>query len=194
MNHKNSFLLGFFIWVLGFPIDIFCQWQDWNSSKITLLGEITRWRQGKQFSCEVFFFNAQSWRTLASFGLYCAFQYHMNLFKILCYSYQGKSRDIVYRRICLFCWLMFSQHGLFEIQLTVYSALSNLTDLGICCITRCGIWLLTIFHIPNIHFQRELRKVTSPKLYLSFFMFSIYNSNCQYPNPLIFLKSQILIL
>ena len=23
MNHKNSFLLGFFIWVLGFPFDIF---------------------------------------------------------------------------------------------------------------------------------------------------------------------------
>ena len=23
MNHKNSFLLGFFTWVLGFPIDIF---------------------------------------------------------------------------------------------------------------------------------------------------------------------------
>ena len=22
-NHKNSFLLGFFIWVFGFPIDIF---------------------------------------------------------------------------------------------------------------------------------------------------------------------------
>ena len=22
-NHKNSFLLGFFIWGLGFPIDIF---------------------------------------------------------------------------------------------------------------------------------------------------------------------------
>ena len=91
---------------------------------------------------------------------------HMNLFKILCFSCQGKSRDIVYQRICLFLWLIFAQHGLFEIQLTVYSALSRLTDLGIYDITRCGIWLLTIFHIPYIHFQRELRKVTSPIYWL----------------------------
>ena len=83
---------------------------------------------------------------------------------------QGKSRDIVYQRICLFLWSIFTQHGLFEIQLTVYSALSHLTDLGIYDITRGGIWLLTIFHIPYIHFQRELRKVTSPKWYLSFFV------------------------
>ena len=75
----------------------------------------------------------------------------------------GKSRDIVYKRICLLLWLIFAQHGLFEIQLTVYSALSRLTDLEIYDITRCGIWLLTIFHIPYIHFQRELRMVTSPK-------------------------------
>ena len=94
-------------------------------------------------------------------------------FKILCFSCQGKSRDIVYQRICLFVWLIFAQHGLFEIQLTVYTALSRLTDLGIYDITRCGIWLLTIFHIPYIQFQRELRKVTSPKWYLSF-LFSIY--------------------
>ena len=87
-----------------------------------------------------------------------------------CFSFQGKSRDIVFQRICLFLWLIFAQHGLFEIQLTVYSALSRLTDLGIYDITRCGIWLLTIFHIPYIHFQRELRKVTSPKWYLSFFV------------------------
>ena len=33
-------------------------------------------------------------------------------------------------------------------------------------ITRCGIWLLTILHILYIHFQRELRKVASPKVYL----------------------------
>ena len=55
---------------------------------------------------------------------------HTNLFKILCFSYQGESRDIVYQRICLFLWLIFAQHGLLEIQLTVYSALSRLTDLG----------------------------------------------------------------
>ena len=73
---------------------------------------------------------------------------HTNLFMILCFSCQGKSRDIVYQRICLFLWLIFAQHGLFEIQLSVYSALSRLTDLGIYDITRCGIWLLTIFHIP----------------------------------------------
>ena len=97
---------------------------------------------------------------------------HTNLFKILCFSCQGKSRDIVYQRICLFLWLIFAQHGFFEIQLSVFSALSRLTDLGIYDITRCGIWLLTIFHIPYIRFQRELRKVTSPKWYLSF-LFSI---------------------
>ena len=64
---------------------------------------------------------------------------HMNLFKILCFSCQEKSRDIVYQRICLLLWLIFTQHGLFEIQLTVYSALSRLTDFGIYDITRCGI-------------------------------------------------------
>ena len=75
----------------------------------------------------------------------------------------------VFQRICLFLWLIFAQHGLFEIQLTVYSALSRLTVLGIYDITRCGIWLLTIFNIPYIHFQREMSKITSPKWYLSFF-------------------------
>ena len=147
----------------------FCQWQYWNSSKITLCGESTRLREVKQFSCDVFFFNTQSWRTVPSFGHYCV-PMHTNLLKILWFSCQGKSRDIVYQRICLFLWLIFAQHGLFEIQLSVYSALSRLTDLGIYDITRCGIWLLTIFHIPYIHFQRDLRKVTSPKWYLSFFV------------------------
>ena len=75
----------------------------------------------------------------------------------------GKSRDIAYQRICLLLWLIFAQHGLFEIQLTVFSTLSRLTDLGIYDITQCGIWLLTIFHIPYIHFPRELRKEPSPK-------------------------------
>ena len=98
---------------------------------------------------------------------------HTNSLKIFCFSCQGKSRDIVYQRICLFLWLIFAQHGLFEIQLTVYSALSRLTDLGIYDITRCGIWLLTIFHIPFIHFQRELRKVHHQNdTFL--FLFSIY--------------------
>ena len=154
----------------------FCQWQDWNSSKITSYGENTRLWEVKQFSCDVFFFNTQSWRTLPSFGHYCV-PMHTNLFNILRFSCQGKSRDIVYQRICLFLWLIFAQHGLFEIQLTVYSACSRLTDLGIHDITRCGIWLLTIFHIPYIHFQRELREVTSQKWYLSFFVqytFMIY--------------------
>ena len=133
----------------------------------------SRLREVKQFSCDVFFFNTQSWRTLPSFGHYCV-PMLMNLLKILCFSCQGKSGDIVYQRICLFLLLIFAQHGLFENQLTFYSALSRLTDLGIYDITRCGIWLLTIFHIPYIHFQRELRKVTSPKWYLSF-LFSIYS-------------------
>ena len=157
----------------------FCQWQDWNSSKLTSCGESTRLREVKQFSSDVFFFNTQSWWTLPSFGLYCV-PMHTNLFKILCFSCQGKSRDIVYQRICLFLLLIFAQHGLFENELTVYSALSRLTHLGIYDITRCGIWLLTIFHIPYIHFQRELRKFTSPKWYLSFFvqcMFISFGTN-----------------
>ena len=113
----------------------------------------TRWQEGKQLSCEVFFFNILSWRTLASFGHNCV-PMHTNLFNILCVSppfclnCQGKRRDIVYRRKCLFLWLISAKHGLFEIQLTFYSALSRLTHLGIYYITRCGIWLLTIFHMP----------------------------------------------
>ena len=138
-----------------------------------MCGEITSWRQVKQFSCAVYFFNAQSWRTLWSFGHFCVLM-HTNFFKVLCFSYQEKSRDIVYQCVCLFLWLIFAQRGFFEIPITVYSALSRLTDLGIYYKTRCGIWLLTIFHIQYIHFQRELRKVTSPKLYLSFFC-SVYD-------------------
>ena len=147
----------------------FCQWRDWNSSTINLCGESTRLWEVKQFSCDFFFINTQSWRTLPSFGHYSV-PVHTNLFKILSFSCQGKSRDIVYQRISLFLCLIFAKHGLFEIQLTVYSALSRLTDLGIYDITRCGIWLLTIFHIPYIHFQQELRKVTSSKWYLSFLL------------------------
>ena len=104
--------------------------------------------RGKQFSCDVFFFNTQSWRTLPSFGQYCV-PMHTNLLKILCFSCQGKSRDIVYQRICLFLRSIYAQHGLFEIQLTVYSALSRLTDLGIDDITRCGIYF--IFHISTFN-------------------------------------------
>ena len=161
---------------MGFRVSnrYFCLWKDWNSLKIPLCGEIPRWREVKQFLCNVFFLNTQSWRTLASFGHYCV-PMHTNLFNILCFSCQGKSRDIVYQRIWLFLWVIFAQHGLFEFQLTIYSALSRLTDLEN-YITRCGLWLLTIFHIPYTHFQRKLRKVTSPKLNLSF-LFSIYPPN-----------------
>ena len=108
---------------------------------------------------------------LPSFGHSCL-PIHTNLFNILWFSSQGKSRNIVYQRTWWFSWLIFVQHGLFGILLTVYSALSCLTDHGIYYITRCRIWLLTIFHIPYIHFQRELRKIIPPKLYLSF-LFSI---------------------
>ena len=148
-----------------------------------MCGESTRLRGVKQFSWDVFFFNTQSWRTMPSFGYYCV-PMHTNLFKILWFSCQGKSRDIAYLRICLLKWLIFAQHWLFKIQLTVYSALSRLTDLGIYDITRSGIWLLTIFHIPYIHFQRELRKVTSPKWYLSFFVQYIW-CVVSWPIPLI---------
>ena len=123
----------------------------------------------KQFLCEFSFFDTHSWRALQSFGHYCV-PMNTNLFNILWFSCQGKSRDVVYQRTCWFSWLIFIQHGLFGILLTVFSALSRLTDHGIYYISRCGIWLLTIFHIPYIHFQRELRKVIPPKLYLSFFV------------------------
>ena len=60
-------------------------------------------------------------------------------FCILCFSCQGKSRDIVYQVTCLLSWLIFAEPGLFEIQLTAYSARSRLTDHGIYYIIRCGI-------------------------------------------------------
>ena len=49
------------------------------------------------------------------------------LFNILWFSCQGTSRDIVYQRSCWFSWLIFVQHGLYGILLTLYSALSRLT-------------------------------------------------------------------
>ena len=130
-NHKNSFFLGFCIWVLGFPFDIFVNG-------------------------------------------YIEIPMNTNLFNILWFSCQGKSRDIVHQSNCLFWWWIFVQHGLFGILLTAYSVLSRLTNHGIYFITRCGLWMLTIFHISDIHLQRELRKVTPQKLYLSFLLFSIY--------------------
>ena len=121
--------------------------------------------KGKTNSVRVFLFRHPA---LPSFGDSCILM-NTNLFNILWFSWQGKSRDIIYQRPCLFSLLIFVQHGLFGILLTVYSTLSRLTDHGIYYITRCGICLLTMFHIPYVHFQRELRKVTPPKLYLSFF-------------------------
>ena len=115
----------------------------------------------------VFPFVIHSRRTLPSFGHSCV-RINTNFFNILGFSCQEKSRDIVYQRTGLFPWSIFVENGLFGIILTVFSALSRLTDHDIYYITRCRIWLLTIFHIPYIHFQRELRKVTPPKLYLSF--------------------------
>ena len=125
------------------------------------------------------FFNDQSWRTLPSFGHYCV-PMHTNLLKILCFSCHGKSRDIVYQRKCLILCLIFAQYIPFEMhdQLIVYSALSRLTDLGIYDISRCGIWLITFFYILYIHFQRELRKATSPKWYLSYFCSVYYSQYC----------------
>ena len=93
-----------------------------------------------------------------------------NLLNVLWFSYLGKSRDIVYQRTCWFSWLIFVQHERTGILLTEYSALSRLTDQGLYYIIRCWIWLLTMFHIPYIHFQRELRKVSPPKWYPSFFV------------------------
>ena len=139
-----------------------------------MCGEITRWRQVKQFSCEVFFFNAQSWRTLASFGL-CCVPIHTNLFKIWCFSYQIKSRDIVYLRVWIFCWLMFAQHGLFEIQLTVYSALSRLTDLGIYYIT---IYIsYSIFPLSTRYEKDYINKIT-PFIFVQYSkQWSFYTQN-----------------
>ena len=117
----------------------------------------------------VFLFRHPFMTNLPCFGHSCA-PTNTNLFNILWFSCQGKSRDIVNQRTCRILWLIFAQHGLFGILLTVYSALSRLTDHGIYYIIRCGIWLLTVFHIPYIYFQRKLRKVIQPQWYLSFFV------------------------
>ena len=88
-NHKNSFFAR--VLCLGFCVSnrYFCQRQDWISSKITLCGKFTRWREVKQFSCEVFFFTTHLRRNLASFGHHCV-PMHTNLLNILCFSCQGK--------------------------------------------------------------------------------------------------------
>ena len=105
--------------------------------------------RGKSILCEFSNFDTHSWRTLPCFGHSCAL-INTYLLNILWFSCQGKSRYIIYQRTCWFLWLIFAQHGLFGILLTVYSSLSRLTDNGIYYITRCGIRLLTIFHIPYI--------------------------------------------
>ena len=105
------FLLGYLFWFLV-SNRYFCQQQDWNPSKVTLCGWVTRWGKIKQFLCEFFFVNTHSWRTLAFFEHFCVLM-HTNLFNILCFSCQGKSRDIVYQRTCLFSGFLLAKHGLF---------------------------------------------------------------------------------
>ena len=169
-NHNNTFLLGFFIWVLGFPINYFCQRLYCNPPYFTLCGEITRKQKVKQFLCELSFFDTHSWRTLPSFGHSCV-PMNTNLYNILWFSCPGKSRDIVYQHTCWFSWLIFVQHGLFGILLTVSSALSPLTDHGIYYIIRCGNMAVNNIFISHISIYNEkLRKVIPPKLYLSFFV------------------------
>ena len=129
-NRKNSLFAGVLYLDCLVSNRYFCQQQDWNPSKITFCGEITRWRKLKQFSSYFFFVKIHSWRTLASFGHSCV-PMHTDFFNILCFFCQGKSRDTVYQRTCLFLWLIFAKHGLFGSQLTAYSARSRLTDHGI---------------------------------------------------------------
>ena len=94
------------------------------------------------------------------------------LFNILWFSCQGTSRDIVNQRSFWFLWLIFVQYGLYGILLTVYSALSRLTDHGIFYITRCRIWLLTIlYHISTFNEKWE-RLHHQNDTFL--FLFSIY--------------------
>ena len=83
-----------------------------------------------------------------------------------------EKRDIFYQRTICISLLIIDQHGLFGNKPTAFKVGSHLTDNGFYYNTWCGIWLLIIFHIPCIHFIRELRKVTSHKLYLSF-LFSV---------------------
>ena len=89
-----------------------------------------------------------------------------------------KSKAIVDKRICLFLLLIFAQQGLFEIQLTVYSALSCLTDFGIYYITRCGIWF------KNISYSIYPTLTRTEKGYITkiipFFFCSIIVYKCTY--------------
>ena len=96
---RTRFLcLQFFIWIFGFqsiclltatiehPSSQYtCLWWNYPLAKVE-----TIWRAD-------FFFGiyTHSWRTLASFGHSCV-PMHTNFFNILCFSCQGKSRDIVY--------------------------------------------------------------------------------------------------
>ena len=124
---------------------------------------------------EFSFFNTHSWRTCHLLDT-LVFQCIQIYCRFCVFAVREKSRDIVYQRTCWFSMIIFVQHGLLWIQLTAYSALLRLTNHGIYYIPRCGIWLLTIIHIPYIHFQRKLRKVTPLKIYLSFW-FSIQLMN-----------------
>ena len=72
--------------------------------------------KGKTLSVRVFLFRHL---TLPSFGLSCV-PMNTTLFNILWFSCQGTSRDIVYKRSCWFSWLIFVQHGLYGILLSLY--------------------------------------------------------------------------
>ena len=168
---RTRFCWGSLFGVWGFPIDIFV-----NCYIEIPQHHIVWWNypltKGKTIFVRVFLFRHPFTTNSTIFWtLLRSKQY--NFFSTFCDFLSGKSRDIVHQRTFWFTWLIFVQHGLFGILLTVHSALSCLTDHGIYYITRCRIWLLTKFQIPYIRFQREVRKVTPPKLYLSF-LFSIY--------------------
>ena len=70
---------------------------------------------------------------------------------------------------------MFAQHGLFEIQLTVYSALSRLTDLGIYYIT---IYIsYSIFPLSTRYEKDYINKIT-PFIFVQYSkQWSFYTQN-----------------
>ena len=126
--------------------------------------------RGKTVFVRCFLFQLSVMTNPTIFGHYCV-QMHMSLFKILCFTCQWKSRDIVYQRICL----------LFVVNIRPARTFWDSTHCLLSPFTldwSRNLWhnpmrnmaVKTIFHISYIHFQRELRKVTSPKWYLSFFV------------------------
>ena len=130
-NHKNLFLLEFFIWSSWFPIDIFVNGKIEIHLKSYLVVKLPVGESLNNFRAMVSLLtliHEEPWHLLDTLASQC-----IRISSTFC-AFPAREKvetSSINAHTCLFSWLIFAKHGLFGIQLTAYSARSRLTDHGI---------------------------------------------------------------